>query len=74
MHGHEVYAHEMHGHDVYAHEMHIREIHALETHAYEIDALGTHSRMVLGDTSRSPTLQAVVRWSICRDLGCKIRV
>ena len=24
--------------------------------------------------SRSPTLQTVVRWSICRDLSCKIRV
>jgi hypothetical protein len=41
---------------------HAYDVHAHETHAYEIDALEMHVRKVLG----SPTLQTVVRWSICR--------
>src|SRR5271170_5650156 len=34
-----------------------------------------HRRVLYGRAhSRSPTLQTVVLWSICRDLSCKIRV
>jgi hypothetical protein len=36
--------------------------------------LEMHARKVLGETSRSPTLQTVMRWLIYRDLSCKIRV
>ena len=52
---------EMHAHEVYPHEMNTH-----ETHAYEIHALEMHARKVLRKISRSPTLQTVVRWSICR--------
>src|SRR5271170_3967688 len=50
--------------------MHAHEVHTCEAHTYEVHALEMHVRKVLG----SPTLQTVVRWSICRDLSCKIRV
>src|SRR5271156_136709 len=50
--------------------MHAHEVHTCEAHTYEVHALEMHARKVLG----SPTLQMVVRWSICRDLSCKIRV
>jgi hypothetical protein len=43
-------------------------------HAYEIHTLEMHARKVLGEIFRSPTLQTVVRRSICQDLSCKIRV
>jgi hypothetical protein len=49
----------------YAHEVHTYEVHAYEMHALEI-----HVRRGLGP----PTLQTVMRWSICRDLSYKIRV
>ena len=51
----------MHAHEVHTHEMHAREVHAHETHAYEIHTLEMHARKVWGETSRSPTLQTVVR-------------
>jgi hypothetical protein len=59
---------------MHAHEMHAREVHAHETHAYEIHALEMHARKVWEKIFRSPTLQTVVRWSICQDLSCKIQV
>src|SRR2546430_2489084 len=70
MHVHEVHAHEVHAHEVHAREMHAHEVHSCEVHTYKVHALEMHVRKVLG----SPTLQTVVRWSICRDLSCKIRV
>src|SRR5436305_3375411 len=50
--------------------MHAHEVYICESHTYKVHALEMHVRKVLG----SPTLQTVVRWSICRDLSCKIRV
>ena len=55
---------------MHASEMHAREVYTCEAHTYEVHALEMHVRKVLG----SPTLQTVVRWSICRDLSCKMRV
>jgi hypothetical protein len=54
--------------------MHAREVHDHETHAYEIHALEMHAQKVLGKPPRSLTLQTAARWSICRDLSCKIQV
>src|SRR6266516_4216010 len=71
-HAHDMHAYEMHAHEVYPHEMHAYEMHAHKTHAYEIHALEMYARKVLEKISRSPTLQTVVRWSICRDLSCKM--
>jgi hypothetical protein len=60
MHAHEMHAHEMHAHEVHAHEVHAREMHSREVHAYETHAHALEIK-VLGKTSRSPTLQTVVR-------------
>src|SRR5271155_2494951 len=65
-----MHAREMHAREMHAREMHAHEVHTCEAHTYEVHALEMHVRKVLG----SPTLQTVVRWSICRDLSCKIRV
>src|SRR5271154_6222765 len=64
------YTPKRHAHQIHAREMHAHEVHTCEAHTYEVHALEMHVRKVLG----SPTLQTVVRWSICRDLSCKIRV
>jgi hypothetical protein len=64
-----MHACEVHGHKTYAYEMHAYEMHACEAHALEV-----HARKVWEKTPRSPTLQTVVWWSICRDRSCKIRV
>jgi hypothetical protein len=74
-----MHVYEVHAYDIYSSELHIYEMHGYEVYAHElypheIRALDMHTGMVLGNISRSPTLQTVVRWSICRDLSCKIRV
>ena len=61
----------MHANEVYPHEMHAREV--------QINHKRPHTRNRLpnlfqiqkgfGKPSRPPTLQTVVRWSICRDLS-----
>src|SRR5436305_1214420 len=72
IHAYETHAYEMHAYEVHAHEVYPYEMHAHETHSYEIQALEMHARKVWGEISRSPTLQIVVRWLVCRDLSCKI--
>jgi hypothetical protein len=48
----------------YTHEMHAHETHAYEIHAVKCTPVRcTPERF--WETSRSPTLQTVVRWSIC---------
>jgi hypothetical protein len=69
-----VHAYEMHAHETHARNMHAYEMNAREVYSHEMYARDMHTRKVLGKTSKSPTLQTVVRWSICRDLSCKIRV
>jgi hypothetical protein len=68
MHVCEVHTHEVqpvrytHAHEMYAHKLHAHEMHAREVRAYKMHAHKTHAY---------PT---VVRWSICRDLSCRMRV
>ena len=69
-----MHAYDMNVPEDYFYEMHAREVHAHETHVYEIHALEMYARKVWENPFRSPTLQTVVRWSICQDLSCKIRV
>src|SRR5271163_1670909 len=71
MHACEIHTREMHAREVHALDMHAREVHAHETHAYEIYAREVHAHEIPAHQmhSRPPTLQTVVRWSICRDLS-----
>jgi hypothetical protein len=58
---------------VYLTGVHLMSVHLIDVYFMDVDMI-FQIQKGFGETFRSPTLQTVMPWSICRDLSCKIRV